>query len=243
MKKLIALIIIIMIAFSIGCVNSPFGNEVSNSSAPTRDPVIIETNSPEPTPELTQQISETPTEEPTECPSEVPTEAPTETPLVTSEYKCRVKELNLRAAPDLESEVVGRIYYEDRIQVIGPENDQFIKALYNGQVCYCYSNYLVPANEELYGYMPKQYDYERDKDGKIVYESDGVTPVTLTSELIDIRLVVPNVEIYQIFGTDENFTGRVTGIDPQTQRVNVVVPMLKRETAVDVAYDEVVRED
>ena len=44
-------------------------------------------------------------------------------------------------------------------------------------------------------------------------------------------------------GLFENFTGRVTAMDPATQMLSVVVPMLKRETAVDLAYDEVIREE
>ena len=32
-------------------------------------------------------------------------------------------------------------------------------------------------------------------------------------------------------------------MDPATQTLSVVVPMLKRETAVDLAYDEVIREE
>jgi transcription antitermination factor NusG len=43
-------------------------------------------------------------------------------------------------------------------------------------------------------------------------------------------------------GLFENFTGKVVSMDPKTQRLQVVVPMLKRETTVEVAYDEVVRE-
>lgn len=48
-----------------------------------------------------------------------------------------------------------------------------------------------------------------------------------------------NVRI--LTGLFENFTGRVTEIDAGAKRVKVVVPMLKRETDVDLAYDEVVR--
>ena len=42
-------------------------------------------------------------------------------------------------------------------------------------------------------------------------------------------------------GLFENFTGRVTEIDEGAKRIKVVVPMLKRETDVELAYDEVVR--
>jgi len=50
-----------------------------------------------------------------------------------------------------------------------------------------------------------------------------------------------NVRI--LTGIFENFTGRVIAIDPETQAVTVMVAMLKRETEVELAYDEVVKED
>ena len=57
---------------------------------------------------------------------------------------------------------------------------------------------------------------------------------------LDIR-VGDNVRI--LTGLFENFTGRVTGIDEANEKISVMVPMLKRETAVELNYDEVVRED
>lgn len=50
-------------------------------------------------------------------------------------------------------------------------------------------------------------------------------------------------EVRILSGLFENFTGKVTEIDLENQKVKVVVPMLKRETDVELAYDEVVRED
>ena len=50
-----------------------------------------------------------------------------------------------------------------------------------------------------------------------------------------------NVRI--LTGLFENFTGKVTEIDLENQKIKVVVPMLKRETDVELAYDEVIRED
>jgi len=44
-------------------------------------------------------------------------------------------------------------------------------------------------------------------------------------------------------GLFENFTGKVTSIDRANQKLSVVVPMLKRETTVELQYDEVVREE
>ncbi len=50
-------------------------------------------------------------------------------------------------------------------------------------------------------------------------------------------------EVRILSGLFENFTGKVTSIDPATQQLSVTVPMLKRETSVELAYDEVVRVD
>ena len=44
-------------------------------------------------------------------------------------------------------------------------------------------------------------------------------------------------------GLFENFSGKVAEIDLANQKIKVVVPMLKRETEVELAYDEVIRED
>ena len=57
---------------------------------------------------------------------------------------------------------------------------------------------------------------------------------------LDIE-VGDNVRI--LSGLFENFTGKVTAIDKVTHQLSVVVPMLKRETVVELQYDEVVRED
>ena len=46
-------------------------------------------------------------------------------------------------------------------------------------------------------------------------------------------------EVTILAGLFENFTGRVSEIDAENQRVKVIVPMLKRETEVDLAYDEI----
>ena len=50
-------------------------------------------------------------------------------------------------------------------------------------------------------------------------------------------------EVRILSGLFENFTGKVSSIDSATQKLQVVVPMLKRETTVELNYDEVVRTD
>ena len=63
---------------------------------------------------------------------------------------------------------------------------------------------------------------------------------TVPQARIDIQV---GDEVRILSGLFENFTGKVTAIDPVTQQLSVTVPMLKRETSVDLAYDEVVRVD
>ncbi|MBQ3424474.1 MAG: transcription termination/antitermination factor NusG [Clostridia bacterium] len=48
-------------------------------------------------------------------------------------------------------------------------------------------------------------------------------------------------EVRILSGLFENFVGKVTAMDPSTQMLSVTVPMLKRETSVELPYDEVIR--
>ncbi|MBR2571279.1 MAG: transcription termination/antitermination factor NusG [Clostridia bacterium] len=50
-------------------------------------------------------------------------------------------------------------------------------------------------------------------------------------------------EVRILAGLFENFNGRVVEINPVTKQVSVMVPMLKRETKVELAYDEVIKVD
>lgn len=63
---------------------------------------------------------------------------------------------------------------------------------------------------------------------------------THTATRIDI---CPGDTVRILSGLFENFTGRVTAINEEEQKISVMVPMLKRETAVDLGYDEVIREE
>lgn len=72
-----------------------------------------------------------------------------------------------------------------------------------------------------------------DADFETLMESIPVTR-------IDIQ---PGDHVRILSGLFENFNGRVIEIDNEHKKVRVMVPMLKRETAVDLEYDEVVRVD
>ena len=70
-----------------------------------------------------------------------------------------------------------------------------------------------------------------DSDYAALMESTTVTQ-------LDIQV---GDEVRILSGLFENFNGRVTEIDEENQRVRVVVPMMKRDTAVDLSFDEVLR--
>ncbi|MDL2206432.1 transcription termination/antitermination protein NusG [Eubacteriales bacterium OttesenSCG-928-N13] len=62
---------------------------------------------------------------------------------------------------------------------------------------------------------------------------------THIGDTIDIK---PGDEVRILAGLFENFTGRVVEVDQQASKIRVMVPMLKRETAVELEFDEVVKE-
>lgn len=222
MKKAWVLIPFIAALGLLGCVdvkpsdNNDFSASVE-FSVPPSERAIVPTHepTPEPTPELT------PTPEPTLTPE------PTATPIPTASYKSRVPALCLVSAPSEDAERAAVIGLEGRIDRISEVGNGFSAVLYDGEIFYCRSDEIVPAEKTLYGYLPYMTAYKRGSKGEIVYASDGITPIMLSAELIDIRLVVPNVEIYQIFGEEGNFTGNILYIDP--------VPVLQKATAEKLA--------
>ncbi|MEZ4358269.1 MAG: M15 family metallopeptidase [Eubacteriales bacterium] len=127
-------------------------------------------------------------------------------------YKIRVNEANVRSTPNKDSKdnVIGTLGYEEKVRLISSSYGEYSKVkLEDGQYGYVYTDFLVKEDEVLYAVLPKQTEQKKDKDGNLVYEEDGVTPVMLTNNLVDVRLYVPSADISLIFATDENFTGKV----------------------------------
>lgn len=126
--------------------------------------------------------------DPTPTPTVLPeqTEVPSETPIVTRTYKSCAKTLNVRDVPSLrDSNVVKQLKYEEEVELIGKVNDEFSSILLDGRVCYCYTKFLVPAEETLYGYL------ELNDNGK-------------KTCVVDIRLFIPDIEVFQILATSNN---------------------------------------
>ena len=140
-------------------------------------------------------------------------------------YKVRVNKVNVRSSSDksTDNNIIGTLGYEDVVRVISLSSEFSKVKLESGEYGYIYTDFLVKSDEVLYAVLPKASEQKKDNDGNLVYEEDGVTPVMLTNNLVDVRLYVPSADIALIFATDKNFTGVV-----QYKRE---IPLLQLSTA------------
>ena len=193
------------------------------------DPFVINVPTSVPSSSLSPDHTSNATEPPA---SYVPTNNPSETPMVTDLYKSKTDGLRIRTSPTTEvsDNIIGFLNLEDTIPVIGVANEQFLSVWYEDKICYCASSYLVPAGETLYGYLPAQFGYELDENGNMKLDSNG-NPIKVTARLIDVRLIIPDIEVYQIFGTTDNFTFWDDNFPYHTVFYTKPVPVLQYDTA------------
>lgn len=218
----IAMIVSVAVSTQYGCVRSGSGD---SGLAMASDSAYVDVLPTFVTDTATPTMA---TETATPFPSQSSTPSATCTPSPEYEYyKCRVNQLNVRREANTQSEIMAVLRYGEEVRVIGSENGFYHVWFGGSRDGYCYEPYLVPADEELYGYVSPMSEIKTDADGNIVYEDDGVTPVVLTAELVDIRLYIQNIAIFQIFGTTFNFTGEVL--------YERAVPVLQRGTAEKLA--------
>jgi len=144
-----------------------------------------------------------------------------------------VNTLNYRSAPNTyDASILGQLGYEDEVYLINNEGDFSLVELMDGQRAYCYSDYLVPAEEALYAYLNAETAQLIDiRTKQPVFEKDGVTPVMVKNELIDLRLHLPGAEYELLFATDRNFIG-----EPLYPRA---IPLLQKDTLIKLqkAFD------
>lgn len=163
-----------------------------------------------PTPEAVPSPSALPTEAPTPLPTAAPTPVPTPTPVPLPLYKVRVSELNVRSEPSTASSdsVIGMLKYEDTVGYLGEEGEFFRVRLADGTEAYCFAEYLVPADTVLYAYVKPETAQKVDTaTGAPVFEDDGVTPVMVKNELVDLKLYLPDAQYEQLFNTTQNVIG------------------------------------
>ena len=174
---------------------------------------------------------------PTATPLPEQTAEPTAIPTATPEpvyYKSRVNKLNCRSSADKSSDanIVCQMGYEDKGEFLGTEGEFTRLRLEDGQEVYCYSDYLVEQSVQLYAYLASETAQKIDiPTGQPVFEADGVTPVMVKNELVDMRLYLPDAVYEQLFATERNVTGA-----PLYSRA---VPLMQKDTVKKLmkAYD------
>lgn len=178
-----------------------------------------------------EPTAQQPTEPPLPTPTAEPTPEPTPEPVY---YKCRVNTLNCRSSADKSSDanIVCQMGYEDKGEFLGTEGEFTRLRLEDGQEVYCYSDYLVEQSVQLYAYLAPETAQKIDiPTGQPVFEADGVTPVMVKNELVDMRLYLPDAVYEQLFATERNVTGA-----PLYPRA---IPLMQKDTVKKLmkAYD------
>ncbi len=166
-----------------------------------------------------------------------PTQTPAPTPEPTPEppmVKARVNTLNVRSVPDASdpATVFATLGYEETALYLGTEGEFTHVRLADGREGYCFTDYMVDTDVTLYAYLkPETAQMVDNATGALVFESDGITPVMVKNELIDLRLYLPDALYELLFATSDNVAGY-----PLYPRA---IPLLQKDTAkkLQKAYD------
>lgn len=188
-----------------------------SAGQPDEPDVVDIQETPALTPVLTEEFTAAPTQ------TVEPTPEPTpELPMV----KSRVNTLNVRSVPDASenSTIIDVLGYEGQAVFLGTDGDFTHVRLADGREGYCFSEYLVDADVTLYAYLePSSAQKVDNATGALMFEEDGLTPVMVKNELVDLRLYLPDA-IYDLrFATSNNVAGQ-----PLYPRA---IPLLQKDTA------------
>jgi len=189
--------------------------------------IIDVQETPAVTPVQTVQVTTAPVVTQTIEPTPDPTPEP---PMV----KSRVNSLNVRSVPDASdpSTIIDVLDYEGQAEYLNTEGDFTHVRLADGREGYCYTDYLVDAEVTLYAYLKPETAQKVDNaTGALVFEEDGVTPVMVKNELVDLRLYLPDAVYELLFATPDNVAGY-----PLYPRA---IPLLQKDTVKKLkkAYD------
>lgn len=141
-------------------------------------------------------------------------------------YKVRVSTVNVRSSPSTadSGNILGQLLYEETAYYLGTEGEFSRVQLMDGTEAYCYTEYLVPEETVLYAYVPPETGQKIDiSTGLPAYEADGITPIMVKNELVDLKLYLPDAQYEQLFNTESNVTG-----EPLYGRS---IALLQRDTA------------
>ncbi len=166
-------------------------------------------------------IKASPTTTTTVAASPIPGKEP-----VGENLKLRGSNVNLRSSTEItdESNIICKLAFEQRVtglEILG--NFTHIYVPDTKVYGYVQTNLLIDENTQLYAKIPKSKKQKEDQSGNKVFEANGITPVMLTDNLVDVRLYAPDVKSNLVFATDNNVLGRRLYVKS--------VPLLQKDTA------------
>jgi D-alanyl-D-alanine dipeptidase len=180
MKKIT--IIIIVLVFLLGA-----------CSAQSSSPQTSQTQAATPTqqPSQTQAVVVTPSPSPTQIATSTPVPEPTPTPYV--KLNDPTSSLTVREGPGTGTGKIGSLRDGDPVNII-EFGDVWHKIEFEGKEAYVFAQYVknVPIR---YAYVPE-----------LVATVDGKT---YTSKMVDVRAIVPDLKIWLIFASSDNYMNKV----------------------------------
>ncbi len=212
-----------------GCsAESGDAGEAEPSAAPdsqTADRFFPDIDYPWAEPEATPEPAPASAETPEPVTGEEPMIDVVEIPVSDNMLKSRASVLNIRSSPDqsVEDNIIGELAYEEQVEYLGVENEFTHVRLMDGREAYCATQFLVPASAMLYAY-PSAETAQRVNlsSGQLEFSSDGVTPVMVRNELVDLRLHLPGAQYELLFATERNVIG-----EPLYPRA---IPLIQKDT-------------
>jgi D-alanyl-D-alanine dipeptidase len=181
MKK-ISIIIVVLVVLLGACSAQSSTPQTSQTQTPqtsTQQPLASPTSVVAPTPNPTQVATSTPIPEPTPTPY-VKLNDPTSS-------------LTVREGPGTQTGKIGSLRDGDLVNIL-ELGDVWHKIEFEGGEAYVFAQYIknVPI---MYAYVP---ELTATVDGK-----------TYTSKMVDVRAIVPDLKIWLIFATSDNFMNKV----------------------------------
>lgn len=176
-----------------------------------------------PVPTPTRVPTLTPTPEPTLAPTPSPSPSPMPTPVPEPEKMLKAIYPNVICF-EHSSDDAPHIHYLSFDTTVGylqgPDQNGYLEVvLADGRVAFCREEHLADTDMVLYARtietlalsaLPRDEDAEPEEttDPEKAIEPE-VEIVPMPIKLVDVRRFAPEIQVYQIFATDKNFTGKI----------------------------------
>ncbi len=179
MKKVLGIIIVLVVL--LGACSADSAAPAPSAAATPKITAAVPTPSAQatPSPSPTQIVIATPKPEPTPTPY-VKLNDPTSS-------------LSVREGPGVETEKIGALSDGATVNIIEP-GDVWHKIMFEGKAAYVFAQYIKN--------VPIKYAYVSEL-------AATVNGKTYTSKMVDVRAIVPDLKIWLIFASSDNYMGKV----------------------------------